>query len=483
MIFKKTALTIFVLLALATNAQISFPNPPGQTYNGNVGINQTNPAAMLHISDDQAMQNCRPAILINSNLGSGASETPGGQGTESETCSTPYIFRNRLKNSANSTTTTTVNISSNGASVFGNIYDLPGISNTRFSIENNLGLYKSSNEFIRFGYDQTTISSEPTIYWNSADNLALSFGHGDEISSLNKILTLQNDNKVGINISSPEAALHIKSEINGPNDGITGQIQGLLIENNGHRDHDFALEIRTGQRPLDAAMTNGRVFTVSNAGTVHIGEGLNWETPTESSRYRLYVKGGIRTEKVKVEIASENNWADYVFERGYELMPWQELEIFIKENKHLPGVPSASEVVENGLDVGEMNKILLEKIEELTLRIIELEKKSQNETSLIGSWKLDSVSSYELGMGSFTEKNISNRSKLIINKDGSYVFKHDGAIIEGNYSIKQGKIYLERFDGTPAYDFSYTLNGGILALDPSPFGVAGSSGSIFFYSR
>jgi hypothetical protein len=60
-------------------------------------------------------------------------------------------------------------------------------------------------------------------------------------------------------------------------------------------------------------------------------------------------------------------------------MPLPELEAYIKENKHLPGVPSAEEVVENGVELAEMNKILLEKIEELHLRLIALEKQVQKQ--------------------------------------------------------------------------------------------------------
>jgi hypothetical protein len=92
---------------------------------------------------------------------------------------------------------------------------------------------------------------------------------------------------------------------------------------------------------------------------------------------RMYVQGGIRTERIRVDVANLNGWADYVFEEGYQLMPTEELEAFIKEHKHLPGVPSAQEVVENGIDLADMNRILLEKIEELTLRVIELEKVQQ----------------------------------------------------------------------------------------------------------
>jgi hypothetical protein len=97
------------------------------------------------------------------------------------------------------------------------------------------------------------------------------------------------------------------------------------------------------------------------------------------------VKGGILTEKVKVALAvAGTDWADYVFEPSYKLMPLEDVESFTKENKHLPNVPSADEMVNSGLDVAQTSKMFMEKIEELTLYMIELNKevkslKAENE--------------------------------------------------------------------------------------------------------
>jgi len=77
--------------------------------------------------------------------------------------------------------------------------------------------------------------------------------------------------------------------------------------------------------------------------------------------------------EIKVQLF--NCWPDYVFSKKYKLLSLKELEHFIAENQHLPNVPSAAEVEENGVNVGEMNAILLQKVEELTLYIIQLEKR------------------------------------------------------------------------------------------------------------
>lgn len=80
---------------------------------------------------------------------------------------------------------------------------------------------------------------------------------------------------------------------------------------------------------------------------------------------------GITAKEINVEM---DNAADYVFEEGYDLKSLDEVEAFVKSNKHLPGVPSASEFKENGMNVSEMSNILLEKVEELTLHLIRLQK-------------------------------------------------------------------------------------------------------------
>jgi len=91
--------------------------------------------------------------------------------------------------------------------------------------------------------------------------------------------------------------------------------------------------------------------------------------------YRLFVKDGIRTEKIKVDIAATNGWADYVFAEGYNLMPLTQVEQFIKQNGHLPEVPTTAEAIANGIELKEMNILLLKKVEELTLYSIELQKR------------------------------------------------------------------------------------------------------------
>ena len=82
----------------------------------------------------------------------------------------------------------------------------------------------------------------------------------------------------------------------------------------------------------------------------------------------------INAKDINVEL---NNAADYVFEENYDLKSLKEVESFVKENKHLPGVPSAAEISENGMSVSQMSNLLLEKVEELTLHMIQLQKENE----------------------------------------------------------------------------------------------------------
>nr|WP_315034570.1 hypothetical protein [uncultured Chryseobacterium sp.] len=120
-------------------------------------------------------------------------------------------------------------------------------------------------------------------------------------------------------------------------------------------------------------------WIVGNNGTIGIGQ-FTTQLPADGvspdgQKYKLFVKDGIRTEKVKVDIAASNGWADYVFEKDYKLMPLNDLAQFINKNGHLPEVPTTEEAIKNGVELKEMNILLLKKIEELTLYTLEQQKR------------------------------------------------------------------------------------------------------------
>ncbi|MEL4309132.1 hypothetical protein [Joostella sp. CR20] len=99
---------------------------------------------------------------------------------------------------------------------------------------------------------------------------------------------------------------------------------------------------------------------------------------------KLAVNGDIHTQEVKVDM---NGWSDFVFEKNYKLPALEEVEKHIQEKGHLQDIPSAKEVRENGIRLGEMNAKLLQKIEELTLYVIELKKENIAQENLIQQFK------------------------------------------------------------------------------------------------
>ncbi len=176
------------------------------------------------------------------------------------------------------------------------------------------------------------------------ENGFVGIGHNNPAS----LLHVKNSGEVDARISSGSAS---KSAIWSCN---TVNACGIGVDVNG-KGHIY--------QNYNAPLT---VMTFSQ-GKVAIGE-----VASMPSDYKLYVGGGIIAEKVRVRLSS--NWADYVFDDDYEILSLSEIERFVKQYKHLPGVPSAQQVQEEGIDVAEMNAILLTKIEELTLLVIDLEK-------------------------------------------------------------------------------------------------------------
>lgn len=120
--------------------------------------------------------------------------------------------------------------------------------------------------------------------------------------------------------------------------------------------------------PTDAV--EKEFFSVdSYEGRVKIGD-----VQTQYDGYKLFVEQGILTEKVKVAVKDSKDWYDNVFDYDYKLMSLKKLEQFIQDNKHLPDMPTTSEVMNDGLDLGKMNGLLLKKVEELTLHMINQQK-------------------------------------------------------------------------------------------------------------
>jgi hypothetical protein len=174
-------------------------------------------------------------------------------------------------------------------------------------------------------------------------------------------LSIAENGNIGIGTTSPisplsfgkDGGIYMPSNNNASNYITTGSDNNFLIQ--GGDGIQFWTHHNTWSPKL----------SIAENGNIGIG--------TTSPAYKLAVKGTIGCGEIKVENVS--NWADFVFEPDYNLRSIEEVESYIKENKHLPDIPSEKEVKEEGISVGEMNTKLLQKIEEQMLYIIELEKR------------------------------------------------------------------------------------------------------------
>lgn len=138
---------------------------------------------------------------------------------------------------------------------------------------------------------------------------------------------------------------------------------------------NVAAVILDGRSKSSTRLVNNNVLAVNSGGQnlmIVKADGSVGINAIDTKGYKLAVGGSLIAERIKVKLKS--SWPDYVFHPGYELPTLAELEKYVKENEHLPDIPTADEVENDGLDLGEMNKKLLQKIEELTLYLIDMKK-------------------------------------------------------------------------------------------------------------
>jgi hypothetical protein len=203
----------------------------------------------------------------------------------------------------------------------------------------------------------------------------------------------RSDGWLGLGTRSPQRQLHVKSQSSGLSTGysLTGGIDiesnnitgiNILSPNSGHGRIYFGVPVSKTVGSVEykhnATASSGYMkFRAGNADRMFIkGNGqVGVGTSAIPSGYKFAVAGKAIMEEVKVEASP---WPDYVFSSDYSLMSLQELQDFINTNGHLPEVPDAETVEEEGIALGEMNALLLKKIEELTLYLIEIKEENQN---------------------------------------------------------------------------------------------------------
>lgn len=306
---------------------------------GNVGIGTTSPSEPLEVDGNTKING---DLLMNTSSFINLNKTKG----------TSYYNYGAVGINFKRTGTTDYKL-------YTSYYPGPGAGLIHLVHSNNNGIHLSGAG-IHFGAAQTYDAQANYHFDNQVFTPSQRLGVKAGGSWSNSKLAIGSHDVPGISIRASQAAYGYASTIDCEGDV---SIKAFAVRNHGGSFNNATKD----------------QFIVLSDGSTRIGETDNGDVwPTG---YKLAVNGKVICEEIKVELS--NTWGDFVFDKNYDLMSLEETENFINENSHLPGIPKAEVLENDGLEMGEMLRNQMIKIEELTLHTIEQQKQLNEQAELI----------------------------------------------------------------------------------------------------
>lgn len=239
---------------------------------------------------------------------------------------------------------------------------------------------KSSTGVQGMAYIGSILQGDATT--NAAGKIVFATSNG---STLSQKMLIDKDGNVGIGTIAPTTKLDLTGGFTSRVSGAAGDNSNLTIFNANAKassndtrgtiwlDNDGQLKIRSVTGYGTAFRSTSNSFDILNISD----NGLVIGAPTMPSGYKLAVNGSAIATSMTVKLNSA--WPDYVFKKDYQLPSLQAVKTYIDQNQHLPEIPSEQQIAKDGLNLGEMNKLLVKKVEELTLYLIEKDHKEKEQ--------------------------------------------------------------------------------------------------------
>jgi hypothetical protein len=222
---------------------------------------------------------------------------------------------------------------------------------------------------LQFSYAQWTTSGS-NIYNSNTGNVGIGTTSPLSLLSVGSGSLADNNIPIQLSTSGTSTVKGIGFNKNGAYGLYMGYDQGVVTTGG------FIRQISTDPLSVIVNNTSTAMTFLSNG---HVGIGT-----TNPGTYLLAVNGNVHAQQVNVDLTG---WSDYVFKRSYVLRPLTEVQAYIDQNHHLPDMPSEQQVIKDGLNLGEMNKLLMKKVEELTLYLIDDNKKSSAQQTELNQQK------------------------------------------------------------------------------------------------